>query len=35
MDAILEQKVESLRRCIQRISDKTPKDVSQQSLLPQ
>ncbi|TCO74485.1 type VII toxin-antitoxin system HepT family RNase toxin [Chromatocurvus halotolerans] len=28
MDAILEQKVESLRRCIQRVSEKTPDDVS-------
>lgn len=28
MDAILEQKVESLRRCIQRVSEKTPDNVS-------
>ena len=26
---ILEQKIESLRRCIKRISDKTPADLSQ------
>lgn len=32
MDAILEQKVESLRRCIKRVSEKTPDDVSYEAI---